>query len=156
MNNAYDKHINTWLNSLTQESPPDDAFDHIMDKIHHKKRSKGVRLPAIAVAIIVCLTLWNITKTDNKQLENLQLLTNKITMIEQLVRNEVVNHSEPGSQVMEKMISMENWLDQLNQNIAQTDDTDQKIELLHAKLELLDALAALHIQYKPQASTQII
>jgi len=51
---------------------------------------------------------------------------------------------------------MENWLDQLDLNIAQTDETSQKLELLHAKLEILDDLVALHKQYKPQVHKQII
>ena len=77
-------------------------------------------------------------------------------MIEHVVRNEVVNHTAPGSPVLEKMVSMENWLDQLDLNIAQTDDTNQKLELLHAKLEILDDLVALHKKLKPRSSDQVI
>jgi CRISPR/Cas system CSM-associated protein Csm2 small subunit len=54
------------------------------------------------------------------------------------------------------MISMENWLDQLDENIAQTNDTGQKLELLHAKLEILDDLVALHKKYQPQGQLSAI
>jgi hypothetical protein len=48
----------------------------------------------------------------------------------------VINHSEPGSSSWKKLYKT--WLDQLDLNIAQTDETSQKLELLHAKLEILD------------------
>ena len=156
MNNNYKTDISGWLCSQTQENPPRDAFDGIMDKIHQSKRQRSFRLPAMAAAIFAGLLLWMLPQFNSKQSDQLQQLTNKISMIESVVRNEVINHSSPGSSVLEKMVSMENWLDQLDLNIAQTDDTNQKLELLHAKLEILDDLVALHKKIKPQTSNQII
>ena len=150
MNNSDHKDLNAWLNAQPQENPPKDAFDNIMDRVHQRNQVRSYRLPAIAAVVMLGLLLWLLPRTENhQQLEQLQLLTEKISMIEYVVRNEVINHSAPGSQILEKMISMENWLDQLDENIAQTNDTSQKLELLHAKLEILDDLVALHKKIRP-------
>ena len=156
MNNNHKTDINAWLNKQPFENPPRDAFDGIMDKIHQSKRHHSFRIPAIAAAIFAGILLWMLPQFNHTSTEQLQRLTNKISMIEHVVRNEVINHSAPGSPIIEKMISMENWLDQLDLNIAQTDDTNQKLEFLHAKLEILDDLMALHKKLKPQASLQVI
>ena len=156
MNKNYDTVINTWLNNQTQENPPRDAFDGIMDAVHQQHRKRSFMMPAIAAGLMAVMLLWMLPKQNSQQLEMLQVLTNKVAMIEHVVRNEVINHSTPGSPILEKMISMENWLDQLDLNIAQTDDPNQKIELLHAKLEILDDLVALHKKLNPQDNTQII
>jgi len=156
MNNADHKKLNTWLNGLPQENPPTDAFDNIMDRVHQRNQARSYRLPAMAAVVMLGLLLWLLPRTDNNELEQLRLLTEKISMIEYVVRNEVINHSAPGSQLLEKMISMENWLDQLDENIAQTNDTSQKLELLHAKLEILDDLVALHKKVKPSGLQQMI
>ena len=156
MNNADHKKLNNWLNGLPQENPPTDAFDNIMDRVHQRNQARSYRLPALAAVVMLGLLLWLLPRTDNNELEQLRLLTEKISMIEYVVRNEVINHSAPGSQLLEKMISMENWLDQLDENIAQTKDTSQKLELLHAKLEILDDLVALHKKVKPSGLQQMI
>lgn len=156
MNNEYKTDLNYWLNKQAQENPPHDAFDGIMDKIHQSKRQKSFRLPAIAAVIFAAILLWMVPQFNHKQADQLQQLTYKISMIEQVVRNEVINHSTPGSPIIEKMISMENWLDQLDLNIAQSNDTNHKLELLHAKLEILDDLVALHKKINPQTSNQVI
>jgi hypothetical protein len=156
MNKNYDTAIKDWLNKQTQENPPKDAFDGIMDAVHQKHRKKSFMLPAVAAGLMAVMLLWMIPKQNNQQLETLQTLTNKVAMIEHVVRNEVINHSAPGSPILEKMVSMENWLDQLDINIAQTEDPNQKIELLYAKLEILDDLVALHKKLNPQDNTQII
>jgi hypothetical protein len=156
MNNKAKAELNHWLNNQSQELPPYDAFDDIMDQVHQRKRQHNIRLQAVAAAVFAGLLFWLLPQVNNDQLKNLQQLTDKIALIEHVVRNEVVHHSEPGSQVMEKMISMENWLDQLDQNIAQTDDTNQKLELLNAKLEILDDLVAIHKKYQQRTYKQII
>ena len=156
MNNADHKNLNTWLNNLPQENPPTDAFDNIMDRVHQRNQARSYRLPALAAVVMLGLLLWLLPRPDNNELEQLQLLTEKISMIEYVVRNEVINHSAPGSQLLEKMVSMENWLDQLDDNIAKTNDTSQKLELLHAKLEILDDLVALHKKMKPPELQQMI
>ena len=156
MNNKAKAELSHWLNNLSQEHPPHDAFDDIMDQVHHRKRQHSIRFQAVAAAVFAGLLFWLLPQVNNDQLKNLQQLTDKIALIEHVVRNEVVHHSEPGSQVMEKMISMENWLDQLDQNIAQTDDTNQKLELLNAKLEILDDLVAIHKKYQQRTYKQII
>ena len=156
MNNKAKADLSDWLINQNQEKPPQDAFDDIMDQVHHRKRLYNLKLQTIAAAVFVGLLFWLLPQGNNDQLKSLQQLTDKIAMIEQVVRNEVVHHSEPGSQVMEKMISMENWLDQLDQNIAQTDDTNQKLELLNAKLEILDDLVAIHKKYQQRTFKQII
>lgn len=150
MNNTYKQQVHSWLNDQPQENPQVDTFDAIMDHIHTHKRKLSIRIPAITAILLAGILLWLIPQINNSQLKNLQQLTEKISLIEQVVRNEVIHHSEPGSPILEKMVSMENWLDQLDKNIAQTNDTNQKIELLHAKLEILDDLVALHRKYKPQ------
>jgi hypothetical protein len=156
MNNKAKAELSHWLNNQSQELPPYDAFDDIMDQVHQRKRQHNIRLQAVAAAVFAGLLFWLLPQVNNDQLKNLQQLTDKIALIEHVVRNEVVHHSEPGSQVMEKMISMENWLDQLDQNIAQTDDTNQKLELLNAKLEILDDLVAIHKKYQQRTYKQII
>lgn len=156
MNKNYDTAINTWLNNQTQENPPRDAFDNIMDVVHQKHRNRSFMLPSIAAVLMAVMLLWMLPKQNNQQLETIQALTNKVAMIEHVVRNTVINHTAPGSPILEKMVSMENWLDQLDINIAQTDEPNQKIELLHAKLEILDDLVALHKKINPQQSTQVI
>ena len=156
MNNAYDAKIHKLLKEQPQMLPAKDGFDVIMDEVHQHQRQRSFRLPAIAAAVLAAVLLWQWPYTNNNQLQELDSLTDKIALIEQVVRNEVINHSVPGSQILEKMVSMENWLDQLDQNIAQTDDTNQKLELLHAKLEILDDLVALHKKYKSQGPHQMI
>ncbi|MFC3195481.1 hypothetical protein ACFODZ_14600 [Marinicella sediminis] len=156
MNKADHKDLNKWLNNQPQEIPPREAFDNIMDQVHQRNQSRSYRLPVLAAAVLVGLMLWLIPRNEHAQLQQLQLLTEKISMIEYVVRNEVINHSAPGSQLLEKMISMENWLDQLDENIAQTNDNSQKLDLLHAKLEILDDLVALHKKMKPSANQQVI
>ena len=164
MNKVYDPSINNYLNQQTQMSPGKDGFDAIMDQVHQQKRQRSFRMPAVAAAVLAAIILWQLpdfnnstnNQLDNSQSQQLNLLTEKIAMIEFVVRNEVINHSEPGSPILEKMISMENWLDQLDLNIAQTDETSQKLELLHAKLEILDDLVALHKKYKPLDLKQVI
>ena len=164
MNKAYDPSINSYLKQQPQMQPDKDGFDAIMDQLHKHKRHSSFRIPAVAAAVLAAIMLWQLPQMNhstNNQLVNdqsgqLDLLTEKIAMIEYVVRNEVINHSEPGSPILEKMISMENWLDQLDLNIAQTEETSQKLELLHAKLEILDDLVALHKKYKPLAQKQVI
>ncbi|MGJ8663255.1 MAG: hypothetical protein ACSHWU_06375, partial [Marinicella sp.] len=124
--------------------------------VHQRKRQHSFRYPALAAALLAAIILWQLPQTDSKQQQQLLQLTEKISMIEYVVRNEVIKHSAPGSPILEKMISMENWLDQLDTNIAQTNETSQKLELLHAKLEILDDLVALHNKYKPQDSETLI
>ena len=158
MNNAYDEKISKLLREQPQVNPPKDGFDAIMDQVHQHQRQRSFRLPAMAAVFLAAVLIWqwpnNINNDD--RLEELESLTHKVALIEQVVRNEVINHSAPGSQILEKMVSMENWLDQLDINIAQTDNPSQKLELLHAKLEILDDLVALHKKYKPQDQQQVI
>jgi|GEM_PF-1979014 len=163
MNKIYDQSIKEHLKQQPQILPRKDGFDAIMDQLHQHKRQRSFQMPAMAAAILAAVMLWQLpnfnTHDDqsyNKQLAQLDLLTEKIAMIEYVVRNEVINHSAPGSPILEKIISMENWLDQLDLNIAHTDETSQKLELLHAKLEILDDLVALHKKYKPQDQKQVI
>ncbi len=161
MKKACDQSVHEYLNQQPQVEPKNDGFDAIMDQVHQHRRKQSFRIPAIAATILAAIMLWQSPHFNNNhsninQSAQLELLTEKIAMIEYVVRNEVINHSEPGSPILEKMISMENWLDQLDLNIAQTDETDQKLELLHAKLEILDDLVALHKKYKPQAPKQVI
>ncbi len=156
MNTNYETNINEWLNKQTQQNPPQDGFDAIMDAVHNKHRKRSFMLPAVAAAVLAAVLLWTLPQQKNQQLETLQVLSNKIAMIEHVVRNEVINHSAPGSPILEKMVSMENWLDQLDVNIAQTADPNQKIELMHAKLEILDDLVALHKKLKPQDTNKVI
>lgn len=159
MNKDYDPSLNRYLNQQPQMRPAEDGFDAIMDQVHQHKRQHSFRVPAIAAAVLAAIMLWqlpNFNTTNNNQSEQLSLLTEKIAMIEYVVRNEVINHSEPGSPILEKMVSMEKWLDQLDLNIAQTNETSQILELLHAKLEILDDLVALHKKYKPQDPKQLI
>ncbi|VAW47914.1 hypothetical protein MNBD_GAMMA02-912 [hydrothermal vent metagenome] len=168
MNKDYDPSINNYLNQQPQMRPPKDGFDAIMDQVHQQKRQRSFRIPAVAAAVLAAIMLWQLPNFKNStddpnnnqfntnQSRQLNLLTEKIAMIEYVVRNEVINHSAPGSPILEKMISMENWLDQLDLNIAQTDETSQKLELLHAKLEILGDLVALHKKYKPQEPQQVI
>ncbi len=136
--------------------PPKDGFDAIMDQLHQHKRKTSMRLPLIAAAAMAGLMLWLIPQINNSQLNQLDQLTEKIAMIEQAVRSEVINHSAPGSQILEKMVSMETWLDQLDQNIAQTNDPNHKLKLLHAKLEVLDDLVALQKKYQSHNNNQLI
>ncbi len=160
MNNKYEERLTQLLKEQPQMLPNQDGFDAIMDQVNQHQRSRSFRIPAIAAAILAAVLLWQLPKlTSNPtadQFEQLALLNEKIALIETVVRNEVINHSAPGSQILEKMVSMENWLDQLDENIAQTNDPNQKLELLHAKLEILDDLVALHKKYKPQEPTQLI
>lgn len=161
MNKNYSNSIENLLKEQPQMLPANDGFDVIMDQLHQQKRSRSFRFPAIAAAVLAAVLIWQMPKINsaqnlNEQFQQLNLLTEKIAKIETIVRNEVINHSAPGSQILEKMISMENWLDQLDKNIAQSDDPKQKLELLHAKLEILDDLVALQKKYKPQENTQLI
>lgn len=156
MNNAYDNKIKHWLNDQPQLLPPRDGFDAIMDQLHDHKRKHSLRLPAIAAVLCLGLVLWLVSANTKQHEQQFKQLNDKVSLIEQVVRNEVINHSAPGSLLLEKMVSMENWLDQLDQNIAQTDDASQKLELLHAKLEILNDLVALHKKYQPQSDKQII
>ena len=158
MNKDYDQEITKRLLEQPQLLPPRDGFDVIMDQVHQHQRQRSFRLPALAAAVLAAVLLWQWPQfnNNNDQLAELAQLTDKISLIEQVVRNEVINHSAPGSPILEKMVSMENWLDQLDINIAQTDNPSQKLELLHAKLEILDDLVALHKKYKPQDSQQVI
>jgi len=156
MNNAYDNKIKHWLNDQPQLLPPRDGFDAIMDQLHDHKRKHSLRLPAIAAVLCLGLVLWLVSANTQQHEQQFKQLNDKVSLIEQVVRNEVINHSAPGSLLLEKMVSMENWLDQLDQNIAQTDDASQKLELLHAKLEILNDLVALHKKYQPQSDKQII
>ncbi len=155
MNNAYDKKINKLLHEQPQVLPAKDGFDAIMDQVHQHQRQRSFMLPAIAAAVLAAVLLWQWPNPNNNQWQELDSLTEKISMIEQVVRNEVINHSVPGSQILEKMVSMENWLDQLDLNIAQTDEPSQKLELLYAKLEILDDLVALHRKIKPPVNQVI-
>lgn len=161
MNKNYNNRIQKLLKDQPQMLPANDGFDIIMDHVHQEKRRNSFRIPAIAAAILAAVLLWQLPKINtaqnlNEQFQQLDLLTEKIAMIESVVRRDVINHSAPGSEILEKMVSMENWLDQLDKNIAQSDDPNQKLELLHAKLEILDDLVALHKKYKPQDSSQLI
>lgn len=161
MNKKYNDGIEKLLKEQPQMLPDSDGFDVIMDQYHQQKRTHSFRVPAIAAAILAAVLLWqlpkiNATQNINKQFQQLDLLTEKIAMIESVVRSDVINHSAPGSQILEKMVSMENWLDQLDENIAQSNDPRQKLELLHAKLEILDDIVALQKKYKPQNNSQLI
>lgn len=160
MNNKYDEQLNTMLKAQPQISPETDGFDTIMDQVHQHHKQRSFRLPAIAAALLAGIILWQLPQLSQTstadQLEQLALINKKIAMIETVVRNEVIHHSSPGSQILEKMVSMENWLDQLDQNIAQTKNPSQKLELMHAKLEILDDLVALHKKYQPPNLNEVI
>ncbi len=158
MNKDYKPDIQQLLKQQPQLLPPEDGFDRIMDQVHQHKRTSSRRLPMVAAAAMAGLMLWLLPQINSSQVEGQQLalLTEKIAMIEQVVRSEVINHSAPGSQILEKMVSMETWLDQLDQNIAQTNDPNHKLKLLHAKLEVLDDLVALQKKYRSQHNNQLI
>ena len=161
MNKNYEDSIEMLLKAQPQMLPAKDGFDAIMDQVHQHKRSRSFRFPAIAAAVLTAILLWQLPNINNsqnleEQFNQLALLTEKIAAIETVVRSEVINHSAPGSQILEKMVSMENWLDQLDENIAQANDPNQKLELLHAKLEILDDLVALQKKYRPQTKSQLI
>ncbi|MDJ1140438.1 hypothetical protein [Marinicella marina] len=161
MNNNTDKHLSQWLQEQPQMLPARDGFDAIMDQVHSQKRRRSFRIPAVAAAIFAVILLSQLPKlttelNHSEQFQQLALLNTKITQIESVVRGAVIQHSSPGSHILEKMISMENWLDQLNQNIAQTDDPNHKLELMHAKLEILDDLVALQRKMQSPVNQQVI
>ena len=86
-------------------------------------------------------------KEDPKAISNIRvrnsLRKNINSKLEQLNKKKIGSKKIIPSDILEKMVSMENWLVQLNTNIAQSTDEQQTLALLNAKLEVLDDLAAL-------------
>ncbi len=165
MNINTEQDIQTWLHQQPQMTPKADGFGAIMEHINQQQNQRSFRLPAIAAIALAALLWWQLpqlSKTQNseqqlaQQTQQLALLTAKIARLEQVVRNEMVNHSAPGSHILETMVAMENWLDQLDLNIAQVNETGHKLELLHAKLKILGDLMALHTKQPTPPDTHII
>lgn len=153
MNKNNQNKINQLLNEQVQMDPPKDMFGDIMDQVHARHKSRYLLLiPAIAVSMLMIFGLVMFKNTGGSlQGSDLFRLEQKIAQIETYVLNDYVRHSGPGSEVLEKMVSMENWLDQLNRSIADATDNDQKLELMHAKLDILGDLVALQRKLRPQS-----
>ena len=137
-------------------SPDEERFDQIMDQLHQERKKQQWWLP-MAAMFALFVGAWVLVPplvTDTLQpadTDQMAQLIDKVNMIELAVLSQSVNHSEPGSDILEKMVSMENWLVQLNTNIAQSTDEQQTLALLNAKLEVLDDLAALQNKLTPQS-----
>ncbi|WP_154223503.1 hypothetical protein [Marinicella rhabdoformis] len=139
-------------------TPDIEQFDQIMDQLHHAKKKQQWWLPMAAMFVLfvsVWMLLPPLVTESNKTTVNDQMaqLIKKVNLIELAVLSQSVKHSEPGSDILEKMVSIENWLVQLNTNIAQSTDEQQTLALLNAKLEVLDDLAALQKKLMPPIET---
>ncbi len=153
--------VNSDMNEISQTlqssvllDPPEERFDAIMDDLAHERRKHNLWLPMAAMMILMVgawLLFPQIQPSSDGQMD---LLIKKVNTIEMAVLSQSVKHSGPGSELLEKMISMENWLVQLNTNIAQSTDEQQTLALLNAKLDVLDDLVALQNKMKPQAESE--
>ncbi len=145
--------VTTALNQADLMAPDEERFDAIMDHMQLHKQRQQWWLPMAAMFVLFAATWLLVPAVELETHNDKQLvqLIDKVNMIELAVLNQSINHSEPGSEVLEKMVSIENWLVQLNTNIAQSTDEQQTLALLNAKLEVLDDLAALQKKFKPKS-----
>ena len=159
MTNSKTIDVTSVLNQAPLMVPDEERFDEVMDHFHQARKKQQWWLPMAAMFVLfVCawvlippLATEAIDTTEPIVAEQMLQLIDKVNMIELAVLSQSVNHSEPGSEILEKMVSMENWLVQLNTNIAQSTDEQQTLALLNAKLEVLDDLAALQNKLTPQS-----
>lgn len=147
--------VNLKLKRAPIMSPDEDRFDEIMDAMMAAKKSQNWWTP-MAAMFVLFVGAWMLVPPmalhdgEHEMSDQMIKLIDKVNMIELAVLSQSVNHSEPGSDILEKMVSMENWLVQLNTNISQSTDEQQTLALLNAKLEVLDDLAALQKMLSPE------
>ncbi len=143
------------LRALPVETPTHDAFDAIMQR-HRRAHGRhwiwGVS--AAATVLLGVVLSWHISRQNGVQQDELERLMARVENIETLLAASVPRHSDPGSELLEKMVSLESWLDQIDRDIARSDDGGQKMELLHAKLDLLGDLLALQQKVKNRSTNR--
>lgn len=142
------------LQQVELMEPETDRFDAIMDDLAAEKRKRNVLRPMAAMFVLVVGAWLLLPQVEPQGQDPMAELINKVNKIEMAVLSQSIKHSEPGSEVLEKMISMENWLVQLNTNIAQSESEQQTLALINAKLEVLDDLVALQNKFKQPVNSQ--
>lgn len=153
MSNNNKADLQQYLKQQPELKPPQ-AFDLIMEQLHQRQKSHRFKQFALAACVMfgifLTLTLTQVqqpTLQSPNTIRQIKQLTVKVELLEQMVRTQIIRHSEPGSPIIDKIVSMENWLDQLSEDIENSDQANRKIELLHAKLEILSDLMTLHQAY---------
>ncbi|WP_395375063.1 hypothetical protein [Marinicella sp. W31] len=145
--------VGTQLRALPLETPPVDVFEQVMEnveaqqsKMHGRAHKWGAWAIAASVLLsaLLVVSMWRNPVIDEQQ--QLQELMTKVDHIESLVMNNLITHSEPGSELLEKIVSIEGLLEQLNAEIAISESPQRKMKLMHAKLDVLGDLAALQMK----------
>lgn len=138
------------LKELSQQQPPEDVFEVVMGSVSFEikanKPGSGWLLAASVAVLGIVFMLLNFSVSRDESLKNFEQLTEKVARIENMVMNNLIVHSEPGSELLEKIVSIESLLEQLNREIDNADNQEQKVKLMHAKLDVLGDLAALHMR----------
>lgn len=151
MNNKDKLDLQQYLQQQPElKSPP--AFDLIMEQLQQRQKSHRLKQFALTACVIfgILLILTQVQQPTWQSPDTtlqIEQLTVKVELLEQVVRTQIIQHSEPGSPIIDKIVSMENWLDHLSEDIESSDNPNRKIELLHAKLEILSDLMTLHQAY---------
>ncbi len=154
MNNNTAIDVKKHLKQVDLMEPEVDRFDAIMDDLATEKRKRSLWMPMAAMFVLVVGAWLLLPEVETQGQDPMVELINKVNKIEMAVLSQSIKHSEPGSEVLEKMISMENWLVQLNTNIAQSESEQQTLALINAKLEVLDDLVALQNKFKQPVNSQ--
>ena len=153
--------VGAQLRALPLETPPVDVFDQVMQSVEaqqSKMHARAFRWGTWAIAASVLLSallvvsMWRNPVMDEQQ--QLQQLMAKVDHIESLVMNNLITHSAPGSELLEKIVSIEGLLEQLNAEIAISESPQRKMKLMHAKLDVLGDLAALQMKAGARSSHQ--
>jgi len=141
------------LRALPLQEPPIDVFEQVMQTVEAQQPQMGKKAhrwaawavaASVLISALVVVAMWRNPVINEHQ--QLQELMTKVDHIESLVMNNLITHSEPGSALLEKIVSIEGLLEQLNAEIAVSESPQRKMKLMHAKLDVLGDLAALHMK----------
>lgn len=149
----YENNQNTITNSvgdnlrqLEQYQPPRDLFADIQSGIHIKeKKSRSKWLGSASVAAVLMLSyVFVIQNQKMAEKDNLiEQLVEKTMQLEQLLAQEELYQSDPGSVITERIINMEAWIAKLDTDIKSTKDKNKKSKLMAAKIGLLKDIVQL-------------
>ena len=138
---------------MPQQAPPEDVFEQVLERVQAQQPQKPVKAmrwggwamaASVLLSAVIAVSFWRNPVMDEHQ--QLQQLMTKVDHIESMVMRNLISHSEPGSELLEKIVSIEGLLEQLNAEIHMSDSTQQKMKLMHAKLDVLGDLAALKMR----------
>lgn len=134
------------LRELPQLQMPEDIFGNVKKQIQSnsfiKRHRYATFMSVVAVMAVSMILIIQNNTLDEKDLLIQELVT-RTMQLEQLLASESPVYSPPGTDVLEKIVNIENYLAKLDEDIQKTNDKNIKSQLMASKLDLLGDLVLL-------------